>query len=65
MKLLVLGATGPTGRHLVDLALRSGDSATALVRNPAGLGDLADRVTRSPGTPPRAATSPPPLPDAT
>ena len=44
MKLLILGATGPTGRHLVDLALRSGDSVTALVRNPAGLGDLADRV---------------------
>lgn len=45
MKLLVLGATGPTGRHLVDLAVRSGDSVTALVRNPAGLGDLADKVT--------------------
>ncbi|MFJ7295778.1 NAD(P)-dependent oxidoreductase [Streptomyces collinus] len=45
MKLLVLGATGPTGRHLVDLALRSGDSVTALVRNPATLGDLAEKVT--------------------
>ncbi|MFI6732374.1 NAD(P)-dependent oxidoreductase [Nonomuraea sp. NPDC050451] len=45
MKLLVLGATGPTGRHVVDLALRSGDSVTALVRNPAALGDLAAQVT--------------------
>ncbi|MFF5979287.1 NAD(P)-dependent oxidoreductase [Streptomyces olindensis] len=45
MKLLVLGATGPTGRHVVDLALRSGDSVTALVRDPAALGDLADKVT--------------------
>lgn len=54
MKLLVLGATGPTGRHLVDLALRSGDAVTALVRNPAGLGDLADRVTPIAGD----ATSP-------
>lgn len=45
MKLLILGATGPTGRHLTDLALGSGDTVTALVRNPAGLGDLAERVT--------------------
>ncbi|CAM5321404.1 hypothetical protein SVIOM74S_00301 [Streptomyces violarus] len=45
MKLLILGATGPTGRHVVDLALRSGDQVTALVRHPAALGDLADQVT--------------------
>lgn len=45
MKLLILGATGPTGRHLVDLALHSGDSVTALVRNPETVGDLADKVT--------------------
>lgn len=45
MKLLVLGATGPTGRHVVDLALRSGDTVTAFVRNPAALGDLAGQVT--------------------
>jgi putative NADH-flavin reductase len=45
MKLLILGATGPTGRHVVDAALRSGDQVTALVRDPAGLGELADRVT--------------------
>ncbi|MFI6369451.1 NAD(P)-dependent oxidoreductase [Streptomyces sp. NPDC050546] len=45
MKLFVLGATGPTGRHVVDRALRAGDSVTAFVRNPAALGDLAERVT--------------------
>ncbi|MDX2937200.1 NAD-dependent epimerase/dehydratase family protein [Streptomyces ipomoeae] len=45
MKMLILGATGPTGRHLVDLALRSGDSVTALVRNPVTLGEVADRFT--------------------
>lgn len=45
MNLLILGATGPTGRQLVDLALRSGDSVTALARNPAALDDLADRIT--------------------
>ncbi|MGC0340009.1 NAD(P)-dependent oxidoreductase [Streptomyces sp. SLBN-8D4] len=45
MKLLILGATGPTGRHVVDLAVRSGDSVTAFVRNPGALGDLAERVT--------------------
>ncbi|CAM5253320.1 NAD(P)-dependent oxidoreductase [Streptomyces aurantiogriseus] len=54
MKLLILGATGPTGRHVVDLALRAGDSVTAFVRNPAALGDLADRVTLFTGD----ATSP-------
>ncbi|MFJ9740338.1 NAD(P)-dependent oxidoreductase [Streptomyces sp. NPDC101166] len=45
MKLLVLGATGPTGRHLIDLALRAGDQVTALVRDPAGLGEPAGQVT--------------------
>ncbi|MFE2470868.1 MULTISPECIES: NAD(P)-dependent oxidoreductase [Streptomyces] len=49
MKLLVLGATGLTGRHVVDAALRSGDSVTAFVRNPAALADLADRVTLATG----------------
>lgn len=44
MKLLILGATGPTGGHLVDQALQAGDKVTALVRNPAALGELADRI---------------------
>src|SRR5262245_38201395 len=45
MKLLVLGATGPTGRHVVDRALRCGDAVTVLVRRPEALGPVADRVT--------------------
>jgi uncharacterized protein YbjT (DUF2867 family) len=49
MKLLILGATGPTGRHVVDMALRSGDQVTVFVRNPAALGDLADQVTEVTG----------------
>jgi uncharacterized protein YbjT (DUF2867 family) len=49
MKLLILGATGLTGRHVVDLALRSGDSVTAFVRNPAARGELADHVTPATG----------------
>lgn len=44
MKLLILGATGRTGRQVVDEALRAGDTCTAFVRNPAALGDLAGRV---------------------
>jgi len=49
MKLLILGATGPTGRLVIDSAVRSGDSVTAFVRNPAALGDLAERVTVATG----------------
>lgn len=49
MKLLLLGSTGPTGRHLLELALRSGDSVTAFARNPAALGDLAGRITLATG----------------
>lgn len=35
MRLLILGATGPTGRHLVDQALGAGHDVTAVVREPA------------------------------
>ncbi|MDT0571995.1 NAD(P)-binding oxidoreductase [Streptomyces sp. DSM 3412] len=51
MNLLILGATGPTGRHIVDLALRSGDKVTLLARRPEALVDMtelagqADQVT--------------------
>ncbi|MEU5677055.1 MULTISPECIES: NAD(P)-dependent oxidoreductase [Streptomyces] len=45
MKLLILGATGPTGRHLLDRALKAGDTVTALARTPGALDDVADRVT--------------------
>ena len=33
MRLLILGATGPTGRNLVDQALAAGHEVTALARN--------------------------------
>ncbi|MFJ8535352.1 NAD(P)-dependent oxidoreductase [Streptomyces sp. NPDC093591] len=45
MKLLILGATGPTGRHVVDLAVEAGDTVTVLARRPQALAELADRVT--------------------
>jgi putative NADH-flavin reductase len=45
MKLLVLGATGATGRELLVQALRAGHQVTAFVRNPAALADdLESRV---------------------
>jgi nucleoside-diphosphate-sugar epimerase len=44
MKVLVVGATGRTGRLLVKGALERGHEVTALVRAPERLGDLADRV---------------------
>lgn len=37
MNLLVLGATGPTGLHIVTQALEQGHRVTAFVRNPAKL----------------------------
>lgn len=37
MRVLVLGATGATGRHLVEQALAQGHQVTALARNPAKL----------------------------
>ncbi|MDX2936156.1 NAD(P)-dependent oxidoreductase [Streptomyces ipomoeae] len=45
MNLLILGATGPTGRHVVDLALQAGDTVTVLARRPEALKDLAGQVT--------------------
>ena len=38
MKLLIIGATGPTGRELVKQAVAQGHEVTALVRNPAKAG---------------------------
>lgn len=40
MRIAVLGATGNTGRHVLDLALGHGNTVTALVRSP---GKLAPR----------------------
>jgi putative NADH-flavin reductase len=37
MNILILGATGPTGKLLVDLALKQGHAVTALVRDKAKL----------------------------
>ncbi|KNC18844.1 nucleoside-diphosphate sugar epimerase [Arthrobacter sp. RIT-PI-e] len=37
MKVLVLGATGPTGRHLLTGLLSTGHDVTALIRNPGAL----------------------------
>jgi uncharacterized protein YbjT (DUF2867 family) len=44
MVVAVLGATGRTGRLLVAELLRRNHRVTVLVRDPAGLGDLAGRV---------------------
>ena len=44
MKVAVIGATGRTGRLLVEELLRRGHHVTVLVRHPARLGHLADRV---------------------
>jgi nucleoside-diphosphate-sugar epimerase len=46
MNVLVTGATGFVGRHLVDALLTSGATVTALVRNPDRARDLADRGVR-------------------
>jgi putative NADH-flavin reductase len=45
MRVLVLGATGPTGRHFVDLAARAGDAVTVLARSPGALASLVDTIT--------------------
>ena len=57
MNVAVLGATGRTRRLLVTELLARGHDVTVLVRDPARLGELADRVTvvtGDPVTPPRS-----------
>lgn len=44
MNIAVLGATGRTGRPLVDELLRRGHTVTALARDPAKLAELGDRI---------------------
>ncbi|AYY15469.1 NAD(P)-dependent oxidoreductase [Actinobacteria bacterium YIM 96077] len=44
MKVVMLGATGGTGRLLVDQALSRGHTVTAIVRNPAKLAGLAEHT---------------------
>ena len=60
MKLLVIGATGETGRHVVSEALNNGHEVTVLVRDPNRLGAGKDRVRVVVGSLPDAA----PLADA-
>lgn len=40
LEILVLGATGPTGRHIVDQAVSRGHDVTVLVRSPEKAADL-------------------------
>ena len=49
MKILIFGATGGTGRHLVEQALTQGHEVTAFVRNPAKLPLLHQNLKILPG----------------
>jgi putative NADH-flavin reductase len=49
-KILVFGAMGRTGAHLIDLALQRGLGVVALVRDPRYLTERAGLVVRK-GTP--------------
>lgn len=44
MKVLVIGATGPTGRLVLERATRAGDTVTALVRRPDALAELSSQI---------------------
>ena len=44
MNILVLGATGPTGQHIVSQALEQGHDVTAFVRNPEKLSATNGRL---------------------
>jgi uncharacterized protein YbjT (DUF2867 family) len=44
MKVLVIGATGQTGRHAVTLLLAQGDEVTAFARNPSAVTDSSDHL---------------------
>lgn len=48
-RILVLGASGPTGREVVKQALDAGHEVTAFVRNPAKLAMTHDRLTVATG----------------
>jgi putative NADH-flavin reductase len=45
MKLSVIGATGRTGREVVQQALTRGDHVTAFVRSPEGVGAKSEQLT--------------------
>lgn len=44
MKMLILGATGPTGRLVLDCTLKAGDAVTVLARRPEALDDLKGKI---------------------
>lgn len=44
MKLVILGATGPTGRQLVSQALQNGHDVAVVVRNPSRLKEKHERL---------------------
>src|SRR5436309_4769433 len=51
MRLFILGATGGTGRALIDQALERGHRVTAFVRSPQKLGSPREGVTVLQGDP--------------
>ncbi len=51
MRLFVIGATGHTGQHIIQLALRRGHHVTAFVRSPAKLTELHARLSIVQGDP--------------
>jgi uncharacterized protein YbjT (DUF2867 family) len=51
MRIFVIGATGKTGQHIVDLALRRGHSVTAFVRSPEKMKETHARLSVMPGNP--------------
>ena len=44
MKVVIFGATGATGRHLVEGALSAGHAVTAFARSPEALGESRERL---------------------
>lgn len=44
MKVLVIGATGQTGRHAVAQLLARGDEVTAFARNPSAISERSERL---------------------
>lgn len=55
MKILVLGATGRTGKHVVDEALRKGHELVCLVRRPEAIRQRHKQLTVLQGSPERIA----------
>lgn len=45
MKVLLLGATGPTGGHVLAHALEAGNAVSVLARRPEALTAIKDRIT--------------------